>query len=479
MRFGGVSGGSLGRRFWRVAAVLLCLPWALQALEMPKLKIDPNSIPRRDGLVTSYAPVVSNVAPSVVSVYSRKAAAGLGIDPLLRRFFGFNGSGSREEQALGSGVIVSEDGYILTNSHVVEDAKEIRVATEDGTEYVAKLIGSDPATDVAVIKIAGTNLVAATLTDSTKVRVGDVVLAVGNPFGVGQTVTLGIVSATERAGLGITEYEDFIQTDASINPGNSGGPLVDVLGRVVGLNTAIFSRSGGSMGIGFAVPVSMARNVMTQIIEHGRVVRGFLGVSVQMLTPDLAKEFKAPNTRGALIGGVSPNTPASRAGLKEGDVVVEINGTPIENSRALRLLISQTPPGTDLKLGILRKGERMDVTAKTGELPRQPEKAGASPREQVQPQTPLEGVEAQDLDNGARRELGIPRNVSGILVAGVDQDSAAYRAGLRPGDVITEISHTKIANLDQAQTALSKAPGKTVLLRVWNEGATRFVVVEK
>lgn len=470
--FGAVWRGGV-RRFLVLAAALLFLPWTLCALQMPKLKIDSSPLPRSTGQVTSYAPIVSNVAPSVVSVYSRKAATGLGLDPLLRRFFG-----GRQEQALGSGVIVSEDGYILTNSHVVEDASEIRVATEDGTEYSAKLIGLDSPTDVAVIKIAATNLVAATLADSSKVRVGDVVLAVGNPFGVGQTVTWGIVSGTERAGLGITEYEDFIQTDAPINPGNSGGSLVDALGRVVGLNTAIFSRSGGSMGIGFAVPVNMARSVMTQIIEHGRVVRGFLGVSVQPLTPDLAKEFKAPSTHGALVGGVSANTPASRAGLKEGDVIVEINGNTIENSRALRLLISQTPPGTPLKLGVLRNGKRLEITAMAGELPQQG-KAGAAPKERAQPESPLEGVEAQELDNGARRELGVPRDISGIVVTDVDAGSAAYRAGLRPGDVIMEINRTKISNLDQAQNILRKNTEKTVLLHVWSDGATRFVVVEK
>jgi len=314
----------------------------------PKIDLQPAPIPRESRPALSFAPIVKKVSSSVVTIYSTKkikdnARNPLLADPLLRRFFGLEeddeDSATRhphihQEQSLGSGVIVSADGYILSNYHVVEGADEVKVGLPDGRgDVMAKVIGTDPATDVAVLKVPVTNLTPVTMTDSDNVQVGDVVLAAGNPFGVGQTVTMGIVSALGRGGFGVVDYEDFIQTDASINPGNSGGPLIDTEGRLVGINTFILSGSGGSMGIGFAVPVNMARYVMDRINQDGKVVRGYLGVYVQPVTAELAKAFNLADQSGALLGGVSPGTLAARAGLKEGDVITRFDGKKLADSR--------------------------------------------------------------------------------------------------------------------------------------------------
>src|SRR6266699_574704 len=327
-------------------AVFLALqmaPWNKTAQASSKanpparVHVEETPLSREVKLATSFAPVVKKVAPSVVNIYSSRTIREQPLlspffsDPFFRRFFGPDFDEqmrprTRRAQSLGSGVIVSEDGYILTANHVVEGADEVKVALADGVkEYPARVIGADPPTDVAVLKVEAKGLPAVTLADSDKLEVGDVALALGNPFGVGQTVTMGIVSAVGRSSLGINEYENFIQTDASINPGNSGGALVDAQGRLVGINTAILSRTGGNQGIGFAVPVNMARYVMDRIVAEGTITRGYLGVRIQPLTPDLAKEFKLPADTGALVGEVTPKTPAAEAGLKEGDVIVEFN----------------------------------------------------------------------------------------------------------------------------------------------------------
>ena len=317
-----------------------------------KVEVDETPLPRQAGPYTSFAPVVKKVAPGVVKVVVTSKASrvnmpeGFGFnDPFWRHFFGDqfgNGTPNRQfkaprQQGLGSGVIVTKDGYILTNNHVVDGAQDVKVTLQDGREFTAKIIGRDPKSDVAVIKIDAKDLPVVPMADSDKVQVGDVVLAVGNPFGVGQTVTTGIVSATGRGNLGIEDYEDFIQTDAAINPGNSGGALVDVEGRLIGINTAIYSRSGGNQGIGFAIPSDLARDVMGSLISDGKVTRGYLGVMIQDVTPALAKEFKLKDNTGALVGDVVPKGPADKAGLKDGDVVLECNGKAISDSRRLRL----------------------------------------------------------------------------------------------------------------------------------------------
>jgi serine protease Do len=278
----------------------------------------------------------------------------------------------RREQSLGSGVIVSQDGYILTNNHVVQGADEIKVAVgEEATIYDAKVVGTDPLTDIAVIKVQADNLPSAVFGDSSKIEVGDVTIAIGDPFGVGQTVTQGIVSAKDRGGIGIANYEDFIQTDASINPGNSGGALVDAEGRLVGLNTAILSRTGGNQGIGFAVPVNLARYVMERIVVDGKVTRGYLGVKIQPLTQDLAKQSNLTERKGALIAEVTPGSPGDHAGLKPGDIVKEFDGKPVTNSLRLQLMVAEKAPGSEVTLKVIRQGKEQTLTVKLGELPSQ------------------------------------------------------------------------------------------------------------
>jgi Do/DeqQ family serine protease len=329
---------------------------------------------------TSYADAISNVAPCVVSIYTRtelrgKSPAALKENPTLRRLLAEKGQDglspdAQEVDSLGSGVVVSSNGYILTDNHVVQGADKITVATASGDEFSAAIVGTDPATDLAVLKIQAQNLSTAILADSSHVRVGDVVLAIGNPFGVGQTVTSGIISATQRSNLGITEYEDFIQTDAAINPGNSGGALVDAHGRLIGINTVILSSGGGFEGIGLAIPVNLAREVMRQLITQGKVVRGYLGVSLHPLTTDLAKAFNVSRDKGALVITVQPQSPAARAGLRPGDIILELNGKASGSSRELRLQIAQTPPHSQAKLKVRRiGGEEKTLVATLEESP--------------------------------------------------------------------------------------------------------------
>ena len=483
------------------------------ARNAPQIVVNTNALPKDTRGITSFAPVVKKVAPSVVTIYSsktvRQTSGGSPFDdPILRRFFGgppdedeMPGRGNRggrrgpqqreqKEQSLGSGVIVSADGYILSNNHVIEGADEIKVAFAGGTEeHIAKVIGTDPQTDISVLKIEAKNLQPVTMTDSDQLQVGDVVLAVGNPFGVGQTVTMGIVSATSRGfGSQILDYEDFIQTDAAINMGNSGGALVDAEGRLVGINTAILSRTGGNVGIGFAIPINMVRRVMDSIVQNGKVTRGYLGVFIQDVTPAMAKEFELKERAGALVGGVPEETPAAKAGLQPGDVITEYNGRKVPDSRQLRLWVSQTPPNSKATFKILRDGKERTVSTTLGELPT--EMAGG-PGGRSRPGTPqkpsdaLEGVEVTDLDRATRRQGSIPSNVQGALVTAVDPTSQAATAGLREGDVIMEIKRQKVRNAQEAIDLSGKlSSSEPILLRVWSAGGgggaggTRYIVVE-
>ena len=325
----------------------------------------------------SYASSVDKAAPAVVNIFTRKVVQQqiqppMLNDPALRRFFGGQPPSQpeqRQENSLGSGVIVSNQGYILTNNHVVEGADEIEVALHDGRNAVANIVGTDPESDLAVLKIELPDLPSIVFGHSDKLRVGDVVLAIGNPFGVGQTVTSGIVSATGRSQLGLSTFENFIQTDAAINPGNSGGALINAYGQLIGINTAIFSRSGGSQGIGFAIPVSLAKGVMKEIIEYGRALRGWLGVEVQDLSPGLAESFGLDRVYGALVAGIQPDGPANTAGLRPGDIITEINGTEINGSRALMSTITSNAPGTKLNLKVLRQGDSIKIETMIGERP--------------------------------------------------------------------------------------------------------------
>ena len=454
-----------------------------------RLVVDDSS-PNRDGkLTTSFAPVVKRVAPSVVKVYvsGKGKAADFSdnqIPEQFRRFFGdqFNGQMRRGQPAprthgLGSGVIVTKEGYILTNNHVVDEADEVKVALNDGREYKAKVVGKDPKTDIAVLKIDAKDLPFLALANSDNIEIGDVVLAIGNPFGIGQTVTMGIISATGRGNMGI-DYEDFIQTDASINPGNSGGALVDAEGRLIGINTAILSRSGGNQGIGFAVPVNLARNVMESLIKDGRVVRGYIGVGIQDVTPALASQFKAKDNSGALVSDVKADAPADKAGLETGDIIVEWNGRDIRDSRQLKLQVSQTKPGEKATVKVVRDGKTKSLSITPQELPGS-EVAMNSDNAIESDTDTLRGVTVGDIDTMAKSQLKLPDQVKGALVRSVDPDSAAYEAGLREGDVIQEINRKPVKNASEAIAASTKLKDGVTLLRVWSNGGSRFVAVKE
>ncbi len=464
------------------------------AKEQPKaepvhLVVD-SSAPKRDShFTTSFSPVVKKVAPSVVKVFTtitpKRPEGPNSQEEFLRRFFGDQFEGSprghmemQKQHGLGSGVIVSKDGYILTNNHVVENADEIKVAVnETGEEYTAKVVGTDPKSDVAVLKIDGKDLPAISLADSDKIEVGDLVLAVGNPFGIGQTVTMGMVSATGRASMGM-EYEDFIQTDAAINPGNSGGALVDAEGRLIGINTAILSRSGGNQGIGFAVPINLARFAMESIIKDGHVVRGFLGVNIQDVTPDLAKEFKIKDSHGALVSDVTPKSPADKAGFKAGDVITQFNGKTVHDSRHLKLQVAQVPPSTKVPVVIVRDGDVKTLNVTLKEFPRT-ELASKSNVESKH-EDALDGVTVADLDANTRSQIKIPSSIKGVIVTQVDEGTAAFAAGLREGDVIEEVNRQPLTDAEQAVALSEKLKDeKSILLRVWSKGGSHYLVVDE
>jgi serine protease Do len=431
-----------------------------------------------------FASVLSQVLPAVVSISSTKIVKNQNApdflnDPLFRQFFGDQfprSGGTQREQGLGSGVIVNSDGYLLTNNHVVADASDVEVFTQGKNKFKAKIIGTDPRTDIAVIKIEASGLPTLTLADSSKLKVGDVVFAIGQPFGIGETATMGIVSATGR-GLGgaIEHYEDFIQTDAAINPGNSGGALVDLQGHLAGINTAIISGAGGgNQGVGFAIPINLAHGVMDQIVEHGRVVRGYLGVSIQGVDPDMAKAFGLSHGGGALISDVSAGSPAAKAGLQRGDIVLELNGQNVNGPDDLSVRISQMAPGSVVHLKTFRDGQYRDVDATLGEAPEQ------NPESKKGAQTPaaLAGMNVQDLTPEIARQLKLPPSQTGVVVTELDPSSAAAAAGIREGDVIQEVNHRPVRNVEQFRQALSASANQAVLLLVNRAGTTHYVVIE-
>jgi serine protease Do len=456
--------------------------------------VDERPIARDAGGHESFAPMVKRVAPGVVKVFTTTKAHNTSfngstgdMDDFFRRFFGDQVPGGRmprhsmempRQQGIGSGVIATKDGYILTNNHVVDGADEVKVALQDGRDFTAKVIGRDPKTDIAVIKIDAKDLPAVPMADSEKVEVGDVVLAIGNPFGIGQTVTKGIVSATGRAGAVGLDYEDFIQTDAAINPGNSGGALVDAEGRLIGINTAILSRSGGNQGIGFAIPVNLARDVMENLVKDGHVTRGYLGVMIQDVTPSLAKEFKLKEATGALVGDVTPKSPAEKAGLESGDLILDYNGKKVSDSRHLKLEVARTQPGETVPVKILRDGQTKTLEVTVKPLPGT-ENIAKNDKPEADDNGTLNGVTVADLDRGARQQFDIPATVKGVVVTDVDQNSVAAEAGLKPGDVIQEINRKAVRTAEEAVKMTEKGADKTTLLRVWREGGSRFVVVDE
>jgi serine protease Do/serine protease DegQ len=428
----------------------------------PVLKIDLSPLnDGKSGQVVSYADVVEPVQKAVVSIYSSKTVR-RHLPPSFRQFFGDEDRESREE-GLGSGVIVSPNGYILTNNHVVEGADELKVALADEREFKGKIIGTDPKTDVAVIKIEAEGLPTITIADSDRLRVGDVVFAVGNPLDIGETVTTGIVSAKgRRVHLldDINGYEDFIQTDAAINLGNSGGALVDAKGRLVGINSAMMSTNNGSMGIGFAVPINLASSVMQSLIATGTVARGYLGVGVEPLTAELA-EAMGKDAKGMVISTVTPDSPAAKAGLKQEDVVVAINGRPVDSLDVLRLIIAQTPPGTKVKVKYLREGKTADLEVTLAKL------ADDSGR----PDEFVAGITVSAIDDDARRTFKLPDDIDGLVVTDVT-DASPFRERFHAGMVIVQVNRAPVADATAARALVR--PGRNFCL-VWERGGYRYV----
>jgi Do/DeqQ family serine protease len=389
-----------------------------------------------------------------------------------------DGRGRLQPTGLGSGVIVSPDGYILTNNHVVDGAEKVEVTLNDRRVLTAKVVGADPPSDVAVLKIEGGNFPTVSLGDSNQVETGDLVLAVGNPLGVGQTVTMGIISAkgrtTRSAGSG--SYEDFLQTDAAINRGNSGGALVNLKGELIGIPTQILSQTGGSIGIGFAIPAVMARNVMDQLIRNGKVHRGRLGLSIGDVTPELAPQFNYQGTRGALVQDVEPGQPAERAGIKPGDIITQFQGQSIDDSAQFRNLVAQTPPGTSVKLKLWREGSERELTATLGEMELKASNntvsGGPSGAEGA-----LSGVRVENLTSELARRLNVPATTRGVAVTEVSPDSSAAEAGLRSGDVIEGVNRQPVGSVGEFNAALQKAGKGDLLLRLRRAEGARFIVV--
>ena len=442
-------------------AALIAASLALTAI--PALAAPPFAM-ERDGVPT-LAPLVRGITDGVVNIAVKSTQAvaqnPLLDDPNFRRFFnvppGAQQPRERTVQSAGSGVIVdAAKGYVMTNHHVIDKATEIVVTLKDQRQLKAKLIGSDPDSDLAILQVPADKLRGVPLGDSDKLEVGDFVLAVGNPFGLGQTVTSGIVSALSRRGLGIEAYEDFIQTDASINPGNSGGALVNLKGELIGINTAILGPSGGNIGIGFAIPMNRAKSIMTQIVEFGEVRRGQLGVSIQNLTPELGEALGAKTTQGAVIGRVQPGSAAEDAGLEQGDVIVGLNGAPIQDSADLRNRVGLLQPGGKAEIKFIRKGQERTVSATVGK-PAAAAKAAAA----------TAGVKDVPLLAGVQLEVQPARrgeNGGRILVAKVEADTPAWQAGLRPGDMLLSVNQQRVSTIEDVTKASAK--GGKLLVQV-------------
>jgi serine protease Do len=432
----------------------------------------------------AFVMVAKKVKPAVVNIAtSRKATMDTDRfhdfgDDFFRRFFPEQPSPRTpkkeyRQQGLGSGVIVDGKGYILTNNHVVREAEEIIVKLSDKREFPAKLVGADEKTDVAILKIEGSNLPVAVLGDSDNMAVGEWVLAIGNPFGLSQTVTAGIISAKGRAYVGVADYEDFIQTDAAINPGNSGGPLVNLAGEVIGINTAIASRSGGYQGVGFAIPVNMIKAIMAQIISQGKVTRGWLGVQIQPVTPELAKSFGLGDVRGALVADVAPNSPADKAGLKQGDIVLLYEGKEVEDGNHLRNMVAATEIGKKAIMQVFRGGKHFDVEVVIGDL-------GKADWGKLVPATEVleeYGLELQELTPDLAKQFGYEEE-RGVLISGVKPDSPAERAGLSAGDLLVRVNQQKVVSIADVRKAVSGG-GDRLLLLLRHGNSSRFVVIPR
>lgn len=445
-----------------------------------------NTLPSIVDVVKKVMPAVVNISTTRVVQTESRSPFPFFNGPFNRHPFGKDPFQRKprkhREGSLGSGVIVDSSGYIITNNHVIANADEIKVVLADKREFKGKVIGTDPKTDIAIIKISGKNLPTIPWGDSDKLEVGRYVLAIGSPLGLSQTVTMGIVSAKGRANVGIADYEDFIQTDAAINPGNSGGALVNIQGELIGINTAIFSRSGGNMGIGFAVPSNMARNVMRALIKDGKVIRGWFGVSIQEVTPGLAKQFGLKKATGALVSETISGTPAAKAGIEAGDVILEFNGKKVKDATTLRHIVAATKVGKRVKVRIVRNKKVKIVYATITELPKQMARKSGEQNGSAAG-TALAGIKVRNLTAEIASQLGVDPNTAGVLVGNVEVGTPAEKAGLQPGDIILAMTRrrirSRIRSLDDYRKLASKL-GKSDAVLVWiiRRGSRRFIPIE-
>jgi Do/DeqQ family serine protease len=475
-------------RFWGALAVLALL--SLQSCrhgDHEEVSLPPARQTERAGAVLSYADVVNGVAPAVVTIRSQRVVRAprqfpFFNDPFFRDFFGdrFGAQGAPRQQiqrGLGSGVIITKDGYVLTNHHVIDGAEEIRVELANNRGYDAEVIGDDPRSDLAVLKIAANDLPMLTLGDSDRVRVGDVALAVGNPLGIGQTVTAGIISAKGRStGLSDGSFESFLQTDAPINQGNSGGALVDTAGELIGINSQIVSPTGVNIGIGFAIPANMARSVAEQLIKSGKVKRGYLGVGVQTVTSDIAANLGLKEVRGVIVSNIEKGSPAERAGLKQGDVITVINGTQIDDGNSLRNVVASAGPGADVTITVLRDGRELHLSAKLDELANQASARPAGPGGGQSDEERL-GWAVTPMTPELAARLGLSRDARGLVIMNVDPTGAAAEAGLQPGDVIEQVNRQAVRSAEDLKSAISRAGSQPLLLLINRRGSSAFVTL--
>jgi serine protease Do len=429
-----------------------------------------------------FSDIVRAVSPTVVNISSIKTLKRqpTPFDEFFDFLYPFPDGRSKKwkEQSLGSGVIASPDGYIITNYHVVEQSDDIKVILFDKRSFRAKIIGSDPKTDLAVIRIGAKDLPIVPWGDSDRLQVGEFVLAIGNPFALSHTVTMGIVSAVGRVDVGIADYENFIQTDAAINPGNSGGPLVNIKGELIGINTAIFSKTGGYQGIGFAVPSNMVRVVMDQLLKKGKVVRGWIGVTIQELTPELAQKFGLKLSEGALVSDVAQGSPAHGAGIMRGDIILEFDGKKVADVGVFRNMVAQSRIGDQVGIKLLRRDKMLATVVNIVELPADGSDmtTGVISSKQESNENALAGMAATDITRAIMKQLGVENDEKGVVVVKIEPDSPAEEAGLKKGDIVQEVDRQKITNLNEFNKAAAKVgPSDTVLLFV-NRGGKKFYV---